>query len=96
MEELGYLEGTPPSTESTLNYLMKMALEKVAFLPFGYLIDAYRWKIFDGSIPRSNFTYNWIKMRSDYQGIVPPVVRSEADFDAGAKYHVPGNTPYIR
>jgi len=88
MIELGYLEGSPPSTESTLNYLMKMALEKVgkveteerrkrllkiakfnsisiqvAFLPFGYLIDAYRWKIFDGTIPRSNLTYNWIKMR---------------------------------
>jgi len=96
MTELGYMEGSPPSTESTINYLMKIALEKVAFLPFGYLIDSYRWKIFDGTIPRDNLTYHWIKMRSDYQGIVPPVIRTENDFDPAAKYHVPGNTPYIR
>ncbi|ODM97276.1 Angiotensin-converting enzyme [Orchesella cincta] len=84
------------SKESSINYLLKTALERVAFLPFGFLIDAYRWKIFDGTIKRKDLEYEWVKMRSEYQGVVPPVIRDEEDFDAGSKYHVPGNTPYIR
>jgi len=84
------------SEESTINYLMQMGLEKIAFLPFGYLMDSYRWKMYDGSIPRDKLEYNWVKMRNEYQGIVPPVERTENDFDPGSKYHVPGDTPYIR
>jgi hypothetical protein len=75
---------------------MQMSLDKVAFLPFGYMIDNYRWKIFDGSIPEDELTLRWIEMRANYQGIVPPVKRNERDFDPGAKYHVPASTPYIR
>ncbi|ODM92909.1 Angiotensin-converting enzyme [Orchesella cincta] len=83
------------SKESTINYLMQVGLQKIAFLPFAYLIDAYRWKMFDGSIDRSNLTYFWVKMRSEFQGVIPPVIRDEMDFDAGSKYHVPDDTPYI-
>ncbi|ODM89396.1 Angiotensin-converting enzyme, partial [Orchesella cincta] len=83
------------SKESTLNYLMQVSLQKVPFLPFAYLIDAYRWKIFDGSISRKDLTYEWTKIRSDYQGVIPPVVRTELDFDAAAKYHLPNDVPYI-
>ncbi|CAG7837457.1 unnamed protein product [Allacma fusca] len=95
MQKIGFLNATTPSDESTVNYLMKMALDKVAFLPFGFLIDSYRWKIFDGSITNGSYTYEWLKMRATFQGVVPPVARSEQDFDAGAKYHVPDDTPYV-
>jgi hypothetical protein len=96
MAAIGFMNASETTPGSTLNYLMKMALEKVSFLPFGFLIDSYRWKLFDGSIPRQNLTYNWMQMRSDFQGIIPPSIRTEIDFDAGSKYHVPANTPYIR
>ncbi|CAL8143830.1 unnamed protein product [Orchesella dallaii] len=97
MMKIGLAENqTSLSKKSTINYLMKVGLDKIALLPYGFMIDAYRWKIFDGSINRKDLEYEWVKMRSEYQGVVPPVVRDEQDFDAGSKYHVPSNTPYIR
>ncbi|XP_063603044.1 angiotensin-converting enzyme-like [Penaeus indicus] len=80
-----------------LNFLMKMALEKIAFLPFGYLIDKYRWGVFDGTITSENLNGAWWQLREDLQGVAPPDgARGEEFFDPGAKYHVPANVPYIR
>ena len=75
---------------------MKKALEKVAFLPFGLLIDKWRWDVFSGKIKPEDYNKAWWELRRKYQGVAPPVPRSEADFDPGAKYHVPGNVPYTR
>ena len=86
----------PKPPENDVNALMKMALRKVAFLPFGFLIDQWRWRVFSGEITSANYNAKWWELRTKYQGIVPPVERSEEDFDPGAKYHIPGNTPYIR
>ena len=86
----------PSISESDINALMKMALRKIAFLPFGYMIDQWRWKVFSGAITEANYNAEWWKLRTKYQGIKPPVERSEKDFDPGCKYHIPANTPYIR
>ena len=75
---------------------MKKALEKVAFLPFGLLIDQWRWKVFSGEIKPADYNKAWWDLRLKYQGIAPPSPRGEDLFDAGAKYHVPDNTPYTR
>ena len=75
---------------------MQMALDGIAFLPFGKLIDEWRWKVFSGEITPDNYNQAWWDLRTRYQGIAPPVERSEADFDPGAKYHIPANTPYSR
>jgi peptidyl-dipeptidase A len=75
---------------------MKMALEKIAFLPFGKMIDEWRWQVFSGEVTPENYNQAWWAIREKYQGIRPPVERTEADFDPGAKYHIPGNTPYTR
>ncbi len=75
---------------------MKEALDKIAFLPFGKLIDQWRWDVFSGKIKPENYNAAWWKLREDYQGIKAPVERTEADFDPGAKYHIPANTPYVR
>lgn len=83
-------------SESDINALMKMALRKIAFLPFGYMIDQWRWKVFSGAVTDANYNTEWWKLRTKYQGIKPPVKRSEKDFDPGCKYHIPANTPYIR
>jgi peptidyl-dipeptidase A len=82
--------------KATINTQMRLALDKIAFLPFGKLIDQWRWKVFSGEIPPDKYNEGWWKLREQYQGISPPVPRSEDDFDPGAKYHVPGNTPYTR
>lgn len=85
----------PESRESDLNALFLMALERVAFLPFGLLIDKWRWEVFSGAIPETEWNARWWQLREEYQQIVPPIQRTETDFDPGAKYHVPSNTQYI-
>lgn len=85
-----------PSTDKDLGLLLRQAMDKVAFLPFGLLVDKWRWGVFNGSIAPTEYNKGWTNLRLQYQGIVPPVERSEANFDAGAKYHIPGNTPYAR
>jgi peptidyl-dipeptidase A len=84
------------SPEATINQQMKLALDKVAFLPFGKMIDEWRWKVFDGQVQPENYNAAWWQLREQYQGVAPPVPRSEEDFDPGAKYHIPANTPYTR
>src|SRR5205085_1333499 len=79
-----------------IDYLLKQALEKVAFLPFGLTIDKWRWEVFSGEVKPEQYNTAWWALRLKYQGMAPPVARSEADFDPGAKFHVPGNTPYMR
>ncbi|HHN74423.1 MAG TPA: peptidase M2 family protein [Acidobacteria bacterium] len=95
LEQIGLLEPGAISEDDTA-LLLKMALEKVAFLPFGLLVDQWRWKVFSGEIPADAYNAGWWELREKLQGIAPPVERSEADFDPGAKYHVPANTPYMR
>ena len=95
LKQIGLLDKVPPP-EADIPILLKQALDKVAFLPFGLLIDKWRWQVFSGEIKPDNYNKAWWDLRLKYQGVVPPVERSEADFDPGAKYHVAGNVPYMR
>ncbi len=92
----GLVDDVVDSPEATLNKQMKLALEKIAFLPFGKMIDEWRWKVFSGEITPQDYNKGWWDLRTEYQGIRAPIKRTEAHFDAGAKYHIPGNTPYTR
>jgi peptidyl-dipeptidase A len=85
-----------PSADKDTGLLLRQAMDKVAFLPFGLLVDKWRWGVFSGKIAPANYNAAWTDLRRQYQGIVPPVARTEANFDPGAKYHIPGNTPYTR
>uniref|UniRef100_A0AAQ5YDC7 Angiotensin-converting enzyme n=1 Tax=Amphiprion ocellaris TaxID=80972 RepID=A0AAQ5YDC7_AMPOC len=96
LQTINLLESVTSDTETDTNYLLKMALEKIAFLPFGYLIDLWRWGVFSGRTPPERYNSDWWYLRTKYQGICPPTRRTEDHFDPGAKYHIPGNTPYIR
>jgi len=91
--KLGLLDKAPDPARD-LGLLLEKALEKIAFLPFGLLIDQWRWKLFSGEI--TDYNRAWWELRLKYQGVAPPVPRSEEDFDPGAKYHVPANVPYTR
>ena len=95
LKQVGLIEQVPDPSKD-LGILMTQALDKVAFLPFGLLVDQWRWKVFSGEVPPERYNQAWWELREKYQGVSPPVARSEKDFDAGAKYHVPGNTPYTR
>ncbi|MDG1165362.1 MAG: M2 family metallopeptidase [Porticoccaceae bacterium] len=96
LQTKGLLEDVTEGYEAIINRQMKMALEKIAFLPFGKMIDEWRWKVFSGEIAPADYNAGWWRLRQEYQGIEAPMARTEQDFDAGAKYHVPGNTPYTR
>lgn len=95
LQRVGLLDRAPGS-DGDLEFLMRMALDKVAFLPFGLVVDQWRWKVFSGEVPPDRFNATWWELREQYQRVTPPVARTEDDFDPGAKYHVPGNTPYTR
>ena len=93
--KIGLLDKTPDASKD-IGLLLARALEKVAFLPFGLMIDQWRWKVFSGEIPPDQYNKGWWDLRLKYQGVAPPVARSESDFDPGAKYHVPADVPYTR
>jgi peptidyl-dipeptidase A len=95
LHRVGLLENVPQDSND-IPELLKQALDRVAFLPFGLMIDQWRWKVFSGEIKPGDYNKSWWDLRLKYQGVAPPAERSEADFDPGAKYHVAANVPYTR
>jgi peptidyl-dipeptidase A len=96
LKKIGLLDVVPKDDKGLINVQMKDALEKVAFLPFGKLIDEWRWGVYSGRIKPENYNRSWWELRRKYQGVAPAVERTEEDFDPGAKYHIPANVPYTR
>uniref|UniRef100_A0A8C6G0I9 Angiotensin-converting enzyme n=1 Tax=Moschus moschiferus TaxID=68415 RepID=A0A8C6G0I9_MOSMO len=92
----GLLSQQHQDKEEEVNFLMSVALEKIAFIPFAYLMDLFRWKVFDGTIEKDVYNQEWWNLRLKYQGLCPPVPRTEEDFDPGAKFHISASSPYIR
>jgi peptidyl-dipeptidase A len=95
LKQIGLID-TVPGAEEDIPFLLKMALDKIAFLPFGLLVDRWRWEVFSGEVTPEHYNDAWWKLRLQYQGLTPPAPRPADAFDPAAKYHVPGNTPYTR
>jgi peptidyl-dipeptidase A len=95
LKRIGLIESEPDPSKD-IGLLLQMALDKVAFLPFGLVVDQWRWKVFSGQIGPDEYTTEWWRLREKYQGIAPPVPRTEASYDPGAKYHIPASVPYTR
>jgi peptidyl-dipeptidase A len=85
-----------PDASRDIGLLLNQALAKIAFLPFGLLVDQWRWQVFSGQVSPEHYNQAWWALKLKYQGVAPPSPRGEELFDPGAKYHVPGNTPYAR
>jgi len=95
--QIGLLDRSKvPGADKDTGLLLRQAMDKVAFLPFGLLVDRWRWQVFSGQVKPENYQQAWTDMRLKYQGIVPPVARGADAFDPGAKYHVPAVVPYTR
>jgi len=95
--DIGLLDKSKvPSADKDTGLLLRQAMDKVAFLPFGLLVDKWRWGVFDGTITPATYNQAWVDLKKQYQGVVPPVARPADAFDPGAKFHIPGNTPYTR
>ena len=95
LNQIGLLDAVP-GEEEDIPFLLKMALDKIAFLPFGLMVDRWRWGVFNGETSPAEYNDAWTANMLRYQGLVPPGPRPENAFDPGAKYHIPGNTPYTR
>jgi len=95
LKQLKLIDEIPPA-EADIPLQLRTALDKIAFLPFGLLIDKWRWQVFSGETKPADYNRAWWELREKYQGVAPPVERTEANFDPGAKYHIPGNVPYAR
>jgi peptidyl-dipeptidase A len=96
LKRKGLLEKAVDNEQVRLNRQMATALEKIAFLPFGLVVDKWRWDVFSGKVAPEQYNEHWWSLRRAYQGVEPAVPRSASDFDPGAKYHVPANVPYMR
>ncbi len=82
--------------KATINHQLAVALRKIAFLPFGLLVDKWRWDVFSGKVKPDQYNQHWWDLKAKYQGVAPPIARAATDFDPGAKYHVAANVPYMR
>uniref|UniRef100_T1J0B9 Angiotensin-converting enzyme n=1 Tax=Strigamia maritima TaxID=126957 RepID=T1J0B9_STRMM len=96
LQKVGLLHNAPIDPESDINFLMSIALRKIAFLPFAYVADLWRWKVFKGEINEKEYNAKWWKLRKAYQGIEPSIKRTETDFDPGAKFHIAADVEYLR
>lgn len=96
LQKMGLLKEVGTSREALINEQMSMALDKIAFLPFGRLMDEWRWQVFSGETGPEDYNKAWWELREKYQGVAAPVARTEEDFDPGAKYHIPAGVPYLR
>ncbi|MDO1559139.1 M2 family metallopeptidase [Brevundimonas sp. 2R-24] len=96
LNQIGLLDQVPQGDAEDIPFLLKMALDKIAFLPFGLMVDRWRWDVFSGEVSPAEYNEAWTANMLRYQGLVPPGPRPANAFDPGAKYHVPGNTPYTR
>ncbi len=95
LKKLGLTDTEPPAA-ADIPLQLRTALDKIAFLPFALALDTWRWQVFSGEIKPADYNKAWWNLRAKYQGIAPPMERTEADFDAGAKNHIPTNVPYAR
>ena len=95
-KQVGLLSAVPTDEQALVDVQLKDALERIAFLPFGKLVDQWRWQVFSWKVAPKDYNAAWWKLRRDLQGVDAPIARTEADFDPGAKYHVPANVPYTR
>jgi peptidyl-dipeptidase A len=95
LKTVGLLDGVPHNEHARIDQQMKMALDKVAFLPFGLLIDKWRWDVFAGKTPPADYEKSWLDLKQRYQGVSAPVARTEDDFDPGAKFHVASSAQYV-
>jgi len=96
LRQIGLFSGQQGAMDADIPTLLRQAMDNVAFLPFGLLVDEWRWGVFSGEITSGDYNAAWWRLRADYEGIAPPVPRTEQDFDPGAKWHIPSNTPYMR
>ena len=95
LRRIGLLDSVPSAASDTA-MLLRIALDKIAFLPFALALDRWRWGVFSGEITPAHYNAAWWDLKHRYQGVVEPAARSEQDFDPGAKYHVAANVPYVR
>jgi len=84
------------SKENAIGLLMKQALEGVVAVPWTLMLDKWRMAVFDGNLSDDQLNDYWWELREKYQGVASPIERPVDAFDPGAKYHIPGNTPYTR
>jgi peptidyl-dipeptidase A len=96
LKSLGLVRAAPKGEAGVVNFQMKRALDKIAFLPWGRLVDRWRWDVFSGEIPPARYDAAWWELRERTQGVSRPLAAHPQDFDPGAKYHVPANVPYTR
>lgn len=96
LKKIGLLQDDSTDREAVLNHLYVKSLDKIAFLPFAYMMDRWRWNVFQGKVTPDNYNCDWWSLTEEYQGIEPPMDRSEEDFDPGSKYHIIADVEYIR
>ncbi|MFW8590838.1 M2 family metallopeptidase [Glaciecola sp. 2405UD65-10] len=95
LKQVGLIDEIPDESND-IGMLLKVALDKIAFVPFGLMVDQWRWKVLAGEASPEEYNRLWWELREQYQGVGAPIERNANAFDPGAKYHVPANVSYTR
>ncbi|KAG9486097.1 hypothetical protein GDO78_008918, partial [Eleutherodactylus coqui] len=99
-EHLKSLQLLPSSfieTEETkINFLLRQALTIVGTLPFTYMLELWRWRVFSGEIPKDKWMQTWWDMKREMVGVVEPVGHDESYCDPAALFHVANDYSFIR
>lgn len=95
LKQVGLMK-TEPDPSQDIGPLLYTALQKVAFMPFAYMVDKWRWQVYGGQVKPADYDKAWWALKEQYQGVSRPAPLAADGFDAGAKFHVASDTPYAR
>ncbi len=82
--------------DQDLGLLLRMALQRVTFLPFSLIVDRWRWQVYAGAVPPAQYDATWWSLVAQYQGLMPGETRPEGSFDIAALPHITSDISYIR
>jgi len=96
LKRVGLMKQDPDPAQE-IGPLLYTALQKVAFMPFAYKVDKWRWQVYAGQVQPADYDKAWWALTEQYQGVARPApIAGDGGFDAGAKFHVASDTPYAR
>jgi peptidyl-dipeptidase A len=95
LKKVGLMK-TDPDPKQEIGPLLYTALQKIAFMPFAYKVDKWRWQVYGGQVKPADYDKAWWALTQEYQGVARPAPIADGGFDAGAKFHVASDTPYAR
>ena len=63
LQKLGLIQTSIDDVPLDINYLFSLAMDKLPFLPFAYVMDKWRWDVFKRVVSKEQFNCHWHSLR---------------------------------